>query len=142
MNYKNNILIIYLIIFLIPQALIEANQYKLVNDHNKIYKEILRLKYKSQNSIEEPLVIINPYKLSPLSAYVLFSLENESLIKISINENEKCGINYSFKSYNKKNLIPLVGLKSGYNKVEIIIESKSSEPITLLSISVSKPIIL
>jgi len=123
-NIIKNIFLLLICLTTTTVSLSKESDKNLFEEHQKIHKEIMHLKYNNNFSFEEPFVIINPYKLSPLSAYLIFNLKEISLIKIIINENEKCSTHYSIKSIGKKYLIPLIGLKEGYNQVKIIAEAK------------------
>ena len=123
-NTFNNLFLLLVFLTTTSVSFSKENEKNLFEEHQKIHNEILYLKNNNNFSFEEPFVIINPYKLSPLSAYLIFNLEQTSLIKIIINEMDKCNTHYSIKSLGNKYLIPLIGLKEGYNQVKIIAETK------------------
>lgn len=62
-------------------------------------------------SLEEPLVILDPYGDSPLTAVVLFETVYPSRISVSIHGVDATrDVDFAFDEYRKKHLIPVYGL--------------------------------
>ncbi|MDP2791679.1 MAG: aryl-sulfate sulfotransferase [Rectinemataceae bacterium] len=67
--------------------------------------------YSGIHSFEHPLVILDPYGVSPLTAVILFETKNPSRISISIKGKDPlCGVMHSFSEFRTKHLIPVYGL--------------------------------
>lgn len=65
---------------------------------------------------EEPLVVVNPYKISPLTALILFQTTEPAQISIDIpGVIEQTEINFSFSGYLTDHIIPVYGLYPNTN---------------------------
>jgi len=61
--------------------------------------------------IEKPLVVLDPYGISPLSAIVLFRTNEQSRISVSIQGKDSLStVEFAFNGYFTKHLIPIYGL--------------------------------
>ena len=66
-------------------------------------------------TITNPLVKVNPYLISPLSAVVLFTTEEEVAITITVKGKTKAAdISHTFPKA-KTHILPVVGLYQDYN---------------------------
>jgi len=74
-----------------------------------------------QYSFEDPLVIIDPYGLSPLTAIALFTSEEPIQISLHIAGKTKfADVDFTFYGFNTSHLIPIYGLYPGeVNEVEL-----------------------
>lgn len=70
-------------------------------------------------TIENPNIIINPYKNSPLTAIVMFETSNYSKVDVIIKGKHDNDIKYTFDN-NKHHLIPIYGLYANYNNTVIL----------------------
>ena len=72
-------------------------------------------------TFEEPLVVVNPYSLSPLSAVVGFDTEQETRIDVTVKgKDANTDISHSFEESSTRHLLPIYGLYAGYdNTVEL-----------------------
>lgn len=62
-------------------------------------------------TLEEPLIIVDPYGFSPLTAVVLFKTEEPQNISIHIAGDTKLAeVDYTFEGYNTDHMIPVYGL--------------------------------
>lgn len=76
-------------------------------------------------TIDNPLVVLDPYSRSPLSALILFDTEEPSLISININGEMYC---LTGQDYAKRHAVPIYGLYPDYdNRVLISAENESGE---------------
>lgn len=85
-------------------------------------------------SFEDPLVILNPYGTSPLTALVIFETEELTRISIRINgKTEDTSIYHTFDGFDTLHEIPIYGLYPGAaNVVDIIAEPEDSLPGVML----------
>lgn len=75
----------------------------------KMIQELERGDYR----IENPLIYLNPYQISPLSAVVLFETEHETSVTIRVHGIEAAGdIMHTFPSA-KRHVLPILGLYPG-----------------------------
>lgn len=80
-----------------------------------------------EHSFEDPLVLQNPYKLSPLTALIIFSTEQPTSIDMVINDARQV----SFES-STTHALPVYGLYDGFdNKVELRDESGKTVTLTI-----------
>ena len=80
--------------------------------------------YKKENyTIEKAKVIVNPYKLCPLTALIIFNTEKEESIIVNIN-----GKDVTKTETTKNHAIPIYGLYDEYNnKIKLTSSSKTVE---------------
>lgn len=63
------------------------------------------------HSLERPLVVLDPYGVSPLTAVILFETERPSRISIRVKgKDASSGLAFTFNGYLTKHLIPVYGL--------------------------------
>lgn len=124
---KNTIKYILLVIFAFATSIliyeyVEANEEIAIEDDILIYQQTLENEFlsKTDYSINEPKVILNPYGNSPLTALVIF--ETSDLTTPTITVKGKDGeddLTHTFIP-NKVHILPIYGLYPDYNnKVEI-----------------------
>lgn len=124
---KNTIKYILLVIFAFAASIliyeyVEANEEVAIEDDILIYQQTLENEFlsKTDYSINEPKVILNPYGNSPLTALVIF--ETSDLTTPTITVKGKDGeddLTHTFIP-NKVHILPIYGLYPDYNnKVEI-----------------------
>jgi len=82
---------------------------------------------KGSHSFEKPLIVLDPYGVSPLTAVIIFATRSPSRITVHIKgkDDAESGLRYTFNGYHTKHLIPVYGL---YADVEnkILIEAKDN----------------
>lgn len=93
----------------------------LVNEHNQITKDI-KEKIKNNNyTIENPLIILNPYKTSPLSALIAFDTVEKGYCKVKITgKDEDTTIENTFDSITNKHIIPIYGLYPNHENIVVV----------------------
>ena len=77
------------------------------SEQEKIESEIDTQKTNKNNTIDNPHIIKNPYKIAPLSALIIFNTKSEESVTVSINNNK-----YNFEK-GKEHVIPVYGLIAG-----------------------------
>ena len=82
---------------------------------------------KGSHSFEKPLIVLDPYGVSPLTAVIIFATRSPSRITVHIKgkDDAESGLRFTFNGYHTKHLIPVYGL---YADVEnkILIEAKDN----------------
>lgn len=63
-------------------------------------------------TLEDPCVLTNPYKISPLSAMIIFKTKEATSIKVTINDNEATIVDSA-----KTHIIPIYGLYANANNI-------------------------
>lgn len=71
-------------------------------------------------TIDNPMVVLNPYLIVPLAAVVLFMTAEETAVTVTVHGKERFGdIRHTFPKA-KKHILPVLGLYAGYeNEVDI-----------------------
>lgn len=88
-------------------------------EQQQIDREIENISNDRKYTIDNPMVIVNPYKISPLTALIIFKAEDEESINVSVNKE------YEFEMEKSgTHIIPIYGLYSGKNN-EIILSSEN-----------------
>lgn len=88
---------------------------------------VLQAEMESGYSLEQPLVIVNPYELSPLSAVIGFDTETETTVSIVVKGKDSyTDMTHSFEESSVRHLIPVYGLYAGTeNTVRITVSDQS-----------------
>lgn len=144
--FKSLISIIILLILLFPQ---KSNINEHINDTHPIFEQIttklsfqkqidenLNSELKNKNyTLENPLVVLDPYNESPLTALLLFNTNQPSKIAITIvdfknNEDKDISSSHKFSEYSTEHIIPIYGLFPNTQNT-VIIEQFSDDDILL-----------
>lgn len=71
-------------------------------------------------TIDNPKVVIDPYKASPLTAMVMFETKESTEVKVSIQgKDDKTGLSYTFPN-SKEHYLAIYGLYAGYDNIVTI----------------------
>lgn len=93
-------------------------------------------KYKNgKYTLAEPLVVVNPYGLSPLTALVIFETKETTQVSVRVHgKDEYTTVEHKFSESSKKHSVPIYGLYAGTsNTVDITAtHGDKSESITLI----------
>lgn len=86
----------------------------------------LKAEIESGYTLEQPLVIVNPYELSPLSAIVGFCTEEETSVSITVQgKNAYSSISHTFEEFATEHLVPVYGLYAGQdNQVKLTVTDR------------------
>lgn len=104
----------------------------LITRQKESEKEFLA-KFEAGNyTLENPLVILNPYGIAPLTAMILFSTPVPSEATVVVKgKQHPADIRHTFPS-TKKHILPVYGLYADYeNTVEIILSNSESNIVTI-----------
>lgn len=98
--------------------IINKNQVKL---QNEITKAIQTKIDEGTYTLEQPLILLNPYKVSPLTALIIFSTKEVLTCSIKVyGKDEKSSISHTFTQSTKEHCIPVYGLYPDFdNKVRV-----------------------
>lgn len=86
---------------------------------NQLNKELESETY----TFDDPLIVQDPYNMSPLTALVLYTSEKPELVSIKISgKTEEADIKYTFnkQGYTTKHIIPVMGLYANTNNIVIL----------------------
>lgn len=83
---------------------------------NSILPENIEEKYKEfEYTFQEPFVLLNPYKKTPLAALIKFPTEKPAKITVTVRgENNAPDISHTFSSYKTDHNIPVFGLYANF----------------------------
>lgn len=129
MERKKEIRLIIILLLLLAGILVFVyfNEYdrndKLVKENESLislqegYNDDLNAK---GYTIDNPKVVIDPYKASPLTAMVMFETKESSEVKVSIQgKDDKTGLSYTFPN-SKEHYLAIYGLYAGYDNIVTI----------------------
>lgn len=102
------------------------------SEQEKIESEIDSQKTNKNNTLSNPYIIKNPYKIAPLSALIIFNTKTEESVTVSINNSE-----YNFEK-SKEHVIPIYGLVAGKNNEITITCGKDSKVVNIDTSDVEK----
>ena len=92
----------------------------LINDQYDINNRLDNISNNKKYTMEEPYVELNPYKISPLSAVIIFQSSDNKSIEVYVNDKLETTMELS-----KKHIIPIYGLKEDYDN-KIVLKSDST----------------
>lgn len=129
MERKKEIRLIIILLLLLAGILVFVyfNEYdrndKLVKENESLislqegYNDDLNAK---GYTIDNPKVVIDPYKASPLTAMVMFETKESTEVKVSIQgKDDKTGLSYTFPK-SKEHYLAIYGLYAGYDNIVTI----------------------
>lgn len=109
--------------FLIDEEGTSLKNNDTISDQYAMYQKILDEYHNNKYSIEKPLIKVDPFNCSPLTALVLFKTKKSEGIRVTIKGKHNDDITRIFKS-SKDHIIPIYGLYGKYDN-EVILESDS-----------------
>ena len=90
-------------------------------------KEILADYSQGEYSIKNPYIIIDPYKMNPCSALVMFESEQPAEFEVTVEGDDKYSTySYAVKATSKHNEIPIIGMYAGRNNIIILNDLKGN----------------
>lgn len=97
-------------------------------NQNSVVKS-LEEELKKKPSFEKPFVVVDPFKISPLTAMVLFVTDEPSTISVKVEGKDNYStIEHAFKTLTKQHMVPVYGLYANKsNKVTLIAKTKDGK---------------
>ena len=114
--------------FLLEEESIEIDNFDSYNAQSVFMKEILDLYKKKKYTITDPLIIVNPFYISPQTALVLFETDKKEKVTITIKGKHDDDITRTFEA-SKTHIIPVYGLYGDYENT-VIFETESGKKST------------
>jgi arylsulfate sulfotransferase len=100
-----------------------------IKNQQKVDESILQELQSGAYTLDKPLIVVDPYSESPLTALVVFSTEKP--VKISIHvpgEDALTDIDFTFDGYSQEHLVPVYGLyPATTNKVTVTAETEDGK---------------
>ncbi|MGL5965466.1 MAG: aryl-sulfate sulfotransferase [Fusobacteriaceae bacterium] len=128
-------LCLFLLIFSFLNTILLCEEIDYMKEHNLISKEILEELKNNSYTLKDPLIVVDPYKISPLTALVAFNTIEESSIKVKVfGKNNENNLEYEISENAKDHKVPIYGLYPGINKVEI----KVGKEVSILEIETER----
>ncbi|ACZ09257.1 Arylsulfotransferase (ASST) [Sebaldella termitidis] len=92
-------------------ALNSIDNTKLIKKQKKIEENIKKDFEKKVYTLDDPMIVKDPYGLSPLTALILFKTDSKMNIEIEIpGKNKEGTLKYKLEGYNNLHIIPVYGL--------------------------------
>lgn len=134
---KNVLIIIALILAIIGVAYMigdNKEEKQIISAYDEIYqiqkevdKEIAKFIEDNSYTIENPKIMLNPYKLSPLTALVIFQTEKEQTVEVSVNNSKMTTMEST-----TKHAIPIYGMYADYeNIIELKLNDGTAKQLTI-----------
>ena len=99
----------------------------IISNQKATDKEINDISNSDKYTIDNPYVLVNPYGISPLSALIIFTTNNESSVTLSINDTYKTTISKA-----KRHIIPVYTFyANSTNYVNIALEDGTNKTIEI-----------
>ncbi|HWQ74258.1 MAG TPA: aryl-sulfate sulfotransferase [Syntrophomonas sp.] len=104
----------------------------IIDRQRELEKEFLDRFEAGNYTLKDPLVVLNPYEIAPLTAMILFETPVKCEATIVVKGKEHAGdIRHTFPA-EKKHILPIYGLYDDYeNKVEIILSNSERNTVTI-----------
>ena len=86
-----------------------------INDQYEINQKLMKVANNKNYTLDNAYVELNPYKISPLSAIIIFQTKEDEAIKVTIN-----GYEFTTTEASKKHSIPIYGLYEDTTNVVVL----------------------
>ena len=124
---------LFLIIFLYKKNIQNSDE-KNISAYDEIFEiqkkadiEIENFSKDKNFTLDNPKIILNPYKIAPLTALIIFQTEEDATIEVKVNGNTMTNMEKS-----KTHLIPIYGMYADYeNKIELILNNGDRKELTI-----------
>ncbi|EDT70542.1 arylsulfate sulfotransferase [Clostridium perfringens D str. JGS1721] len=96
-----------------------------LTEKQEIYNETISKEFKSNKyTFDNPLIIDDPYKISPLTSIALFETTKPAKVSIKVHgKDEYSNIEHNFDNFETIHQIPIYGLYPNYtNKIDLTVE--------------------
>lgn len=93
---------------------------------NGLTKELKDQTSEKEYTLSDPLVIVDPYGVSPLSALVVFNTDTNSEIKLTVKGKNNNDLKYTFEK-SREHAIPVYGLYANYENKVILEDDKGTK---------------
>lgn len=92
-------------------------------------RKALEQEVEKDYTLEKPFTVVDPYRISPLTAVAIFKTSEPSKITVEVEGKDAfSGIKHTFKSFSKKHMVPIYGLYANKaNKVILKATDKSGK---------------
>lgn len=95
-----------------------------ISDQREMNANIAAELQQTGYTAEHPLILVNPYGISPLTALISFTTPTPSSVGITVaGKDADTTISHQFKTISQQHIIPVYGLYEGENKVTLHISS-------------------
>lgn len=121
--------IYFIIAFIVAIIIITIIGIFLISPHKEVreVKDTITLQSEIESTftcygytLENPKIIVNPYKNSPLTAIIMFETEKREKFSITIKGKNKDDITYEEANETKEHYIPIYGLYSDYENSVVL----------------------
>ncbi len=94
-----------------------------VTDQQKITQDIIAQTKNKDYSPEDPLILVNPYRISPLTALIAFNTQTPTTVSVTIaGKDRRTTLHHEFQDKKTQHQIPVYGLYVGENEVTIEVD--------------------
>lgn len=111
--------------FLLDEESTELENFSVYNAQNSFFKSYLEHFEKGNYTIDNPMIVVNPFYISPQTALAFFTTKKEEAVTVTIKGKHGDDIVRTFEK-GKTHIIPLLGLYGEYTNT-VIFETPSGE---------------
>lgn len=107
-----------------------------MSDQAQMTADILTEVQQKVYTLDDPLVLVNPYHISPLTALVSFQTDKPAKVSLTVvGKDKETGISHDFPEITTHHQIPVYGLYEGDNTV--ILTSRSGDEIRVKELKIT-----
>ncbi|MCI8470588.1 MAG: hypothetical protein HFJ35_03740 [Clostridia bacterium] len=127
-------LIILIILIFVATSKTNHTEKQILSAYDEIFEiqrevdiEIEQYKNDSQYTMETPKIMLNPYKLAPLTALIIFKTPDEVDIEVKVNNTKMTTMEKS-----TEHVIPIYGMYADYeNEIELIASNGKNKKLNI-----------
>ena len=99
----------------------------IIKEQREVDKKISEYKNDKKYTLNNPKIIINPYKLTPLTALIIFNTDNSTGVKVIVNGQEMTTVTPA-----KEHVVPIYGMYADQeNKIKLVLDDKKEKEYTI-----------
>lgn len=107
----------------------QIENFDMYNSQSIMYNEILKTYKSDKPTLDNPMVIQNPFAISPLTALVLFKTDSSVSVKVTVKGKHNDDIVRTFEA-SKDHYLPIYGLYGGYDNT-VVLETSDGKSKTI-----------
>lgn len=126
-----------------PPADPDARQVTFLDHRRENYQDLTEQQYLEQYrdgdfTVQDPLIILDPYDTAPLTALVMFHTDEPTRVRVTVaGTDDNSSIARTYESYRTEHRVPVLGLyPDSANSVELQLETEDGDVIAESSVTI------
>lgn len=108
-------------------------------DQKQMTADIQQALIEQKYTLDDPLILVNPYKISPLTALISFDTPVPATVKVTVvGKDKETTISHQFTEQTTHHIVPVYGLYEGKNTVKLQVVGKGVDYTKKLTITTDK----